>query len=100
MKVLVDQSQSAGNSLSSYYNTDTFLDSVHNLDYSIVCPNIELNNALSNLKGRKIIYSNANKKHVDEILDRLEIADIFDEIFDIKLANYIPKPDIESYKKM
>jgi len=77
---------------------DLFLDSVHNLDYSIVSPNIKLNRALSNLKGRKIIFTNANKKHVNDVLKRLEITDMFDEIFDIKMANYIPKPDIEPYK--
>ena len=79
---------------------DFFLDEVHKLDYSIVGPNQNLNNELTKLHGRKIIYSNANKQHVDEILARLELTNIFDEIFDIKMANYIPKPQIKPYKQI
>ena len=78
---------------------DEFLEEVHRLDYSIVSPNNDLNKELAKLKGRKIIYSNANKKHVDEVLLRLELNNFFDDIFDIKQANYIPKPDIEAYKE-
>ena len=79
---------------------DTFLKEVHNLDYSIVSPNKKLNNELFKLKGRKIIYSNANKEHVDQILQRLDLTDTFDEIFDIKSANYIPKPEIKPYREI
>ena len=78
---------------------DEFLEEVHKLDYSIVNPNTKLNQEINKLNGRKIIYSNANKQHVDEILTRLNLANTFDEIFDIKMANYIPKPDIEAYKE-
>ena len=77
-----------------------FLEEVHKLDYSIVVPNKKLKKALCDLPGRKIIYTNANKKHADKILERLNITNIFDEIFDIEMANYIPKPEIEPYKKM
>ena len=79
---------------------DFFLDSVHDLDYSIINPNKKLNKALLNLKGRKIIYTNANRKHADMVLDRLEITDMFEEIIDIKMMDYIPKPEIEPYKEI
>ena len=79
---------------------DEFLEEVHNLDYSIVGPNYKLNEALDKLKGRKIIYTNANQKHVDNVLLRLELTNKFDEIYDIKMASYIPKPAIEPYKKL
>ena len=79
---------------------DEFLKEVHNLDYSIVGPNYKLNEALDKLKGRKIIYTNANQKHVDNVLLRLELTNKFDEIYDIKMASYIPKPAIEPYKKL
>ncbi len=77
---------------------DEFLDYVHKLDYSIIHPNNDLNKEISKLQGRKIIYTNANRQHVNEILLRLDLTNIFDEIFDIKMANYIPKPEINAYK--
>ena len=79
---------------------DSFLEEVHKLDYSIVNPNLKLAKNLENLNGKKFIFTNANKKHADNILDKLQIANIFEGIFDIKMANYIPKPEIESYEKL
>ena len=79
---------------------DHFLDEVHRLDYSIVGSNKILNEELHKLQGRKIIYTNANKKHVIDVLDRINLTNFFDEIFDIKMANYIPKPELRPYEQI
>ena len=79
---------------------DHFLTEVHKLDYSIVEPNKNLNQQLEKLEGRKIIYTNANRQHVDDVLKRLELTHMFKEIFDIKNANYIPKPEITPYQQI
>ena len=81
-------------------NPDYFLEEVHKLDYSIVGPNDLLNRELKKLKGRKIIYTNANKQHVINVLERIDLTNFFDEIFDIKMANYIPKPEIKPYEQI
>jgi putative hydrolase of the HAD superfamily len=81
-------------------NPDHFLSEVHNLDYSIVGPNKALNKELEKLEGRKIIYTNANLQHAENVLKRLELTHMFKEIFDVKSANYIPKPEISPYQKM
>ena len=81
-------------------NPDYFLEEVHKLDYSIVGPNDLLNKELQKLKGRKIIYTNANKQHVINVLERIDLTNFFDEIFDIKMANYIPKPEIKPYEQI
>ena len=79
---------------------DHFLAEVHKLDYSIVGPNKMLNQELDKLKGRKIIYTNANKQHVTDVLEKIKLSNYFDEIFDIKMANYIPKPEIKPYEQI
>jgi putative hydrolase of the HAD superfamily len=79
---------------------ETFLNEVHQLDYSIVEPNHELNEELIKLNGKKIIYTNANQQHVNEVLARLELTNMFDDIFDIKMADYIPKPELDPYKQI
>lgn len=79
---------------------DHFLSKVHNLDYSIVGPNKELNKELEKLEGRKIIYTNANRQHAESVLKRLELTHMFQEIFDIKSANYVPKPKIFPYQQI
>jgi putative hydrolase of the HAD superfamily len=78
---------------------DSFLEEVHKLDYSIVRPNHELTRSLKKINGKKFIFTNANKKHAHTILERLQITNLFDGIFDIKMANYVPKPETESYEK-
>ena len=79
---------------------DYFLEEVHKLDYSIVGPNKLLNEQLSKLNGRKIIYTNANMQHVLSVLKQINLSNFFDEIFDIKMANYIPKPEIRPYEQI
>ena len=79
---------------------DHFLEEVHKLDYSIVSSNDKLNKELKKLKGKKIIYTNANMTHTLNVLERIKLSNFFDEIFDIKMANYIPKPEIEPYKQI
>jgi len=79
---------------------DYFLDEVHRLDYSIVSSNEILNQELHKLNGRKIIYTNANKKHAIDVLERIGLSNFFDEIFDIKMANYIPKPELKPYEQL
>ncbi len=79
---------------------DYFLDEVHKLDYSIVGPNNIMNEELYKLEGRKIIYTNANKKHALDVLERINLTNFFDEIFDIKMANYIPKPELKPYEQL
>ena len=79
---------------------DYFLAEVHKLDYSIVNSNKNLNNELNKLSGKKIIYTNANMQHTLDVLERIELSNFFDEIFDIKMANYIPKPEIAPYEEI
>ena len=77
-----------------------FLKEVHKLDYSIVGSNKKLNEELKKLKGKKIIYTNANLQHALDVLERIELSDFFDYIFDIKMANYIPKPERQPYEQI
>ena len=79
---------------------DYFLAEVHKLDYSIVNSNKNLNNELNKLSGKKIIYTNANMQHTLDVLERIELSNFIDEIFDIKMANYVPKPEITPYEEI
>ena len=88
--------------LMNEYNVEPefFLEEVHKLDYSIIKPNPLLADVLNKIHGKKILFTNANRSHANEIMKRLKIENLFDNIFDIANANYIPKPDIKSYYKL
>ncbi|MDE0779371.1 MAG: pyrimidine 5'-nucleotidase [Alphaproteobacteria bacterium] len=75
-----------------------FMNFVHDVDYSLVAPLPKLNNALRALPGRKVIFTNASTAHAEAVLHRLGIADMFEGIFDVAAADYIPKPNPQPYE--
>ena len=79
---------------------DSYLDFIHDVTHPELVVDTELNNSLSNLVGKKFIFTNASKKHALNVLDGMGITDQFDDILDIKETDYIPKPDPRSYEKM
>ena len=76
---------------------DVFLDFVHDIDLAAVTPDPRLNQALSRLPGRKVIFTNGPTNHAERILSRLSIGHHFEDIYDIVGADYIPKPKPEPY---
>jgi len=78
---------------------DEFLDHVHNIDYSWLAPNPALAAAIACLDGRKLIFTNGSRRHAENVLKQLGLDRIFDKIFDIKDADYIPKPEHAPYRQ-
>ena len=78
-------------------DSDEFLEFVHDIDLDILKPDKKLNKIISNLPGKKFIFTNGSKKHAQNVLKKLEMNAIFDDIYDIKDSNFIPKPNMESY---
>ena len=77
-----------------------FLDYVHDIDVSPVCPTPELARALEGLPGRKLIHTNGSCRHAANVLARLGCADRFEGVFDIVEAGYVPKPDPRPYRML
>jgi len=71
---------------------DPFLDSVHDIDFSVLVPNPSLSRAISALPGRKIIYTNGTNPYAKDVLQALEMDNLFDAIYGVEHANYHPKP--------
>ena len=80
-------------------NPKHFLDSVHDIDFNPVKTDETLKNALMNLPGRKVIFTNADVPYSEKILERIGIADHFEGIFDIIAADMKPKPEEETYQR-
>ncbi|MEM6901809.1 MAG: pyrimidine 5'-nucleotidase [Pseudomonadota bacterium] len=74
-------------------NPHEYLDYVHDIDLSVIDAAPTLNEALTQLPGRKVIYTNATAHYADRILKRLTIDHHFDGMFDIIAADFAPKPD-------
>ena len=77
-----------------------FLEFVHNIDISWLPKDLLLRQELIKIKEKKYIFSNGSHSHVKNVTKQLGIEDLFDGAFAITDADFIPKPNIESYKKM
>jgi len=81
-------------------DADEFLEFVHNIDIDFLEKDLILGEELKKLDGKKIIFTNASKKHALNVTKRIGIDHYFDDIFDIIDSEFIPKPAIQSYKKL
>ena len=71
---------------------DDFLNNVHDIDFSVLSKDLNLLDALNNLPGRKLIYTNGTVPYAREVLKYRGLLDVFDEIYGIEDARYVPKP--------
>jgi putative hydrolase of the HAD superfamily len=78
---------------------DGFLDYVHDIDHAPVPPNPALDAALHGLPGRKLVFTNGTVTHAEKVLARIGVTHHFGDIFDIVHSDYIPKPEMEPYRK-
>ena len=76
---------------------EPFLEYVHDVNFNDLEIDYELKKLLGEIKGKKLIYTNASYKHAKNILTSMGIFEEFEKIFDIKDSNYAAKPDQTSY---
>lgn len=72
---------------------EEYLTYVHDVDVTTrLDPDPQLRDALRALPQRKTVFTNGSLCHADRVLAALGIADLFEIIYDIRVANYQPKP--------
>jgi putative hydrolase of the HAD superfamily len=77
---------------------EEYLAFVHDIDVSSrLRPDPALRDALSAVTLRKAVFTNSSRGHSERVLNVLGIAGLFEEIFDIRIARYLPKPGPEPY---
>ncbi len=86
--------------LNHHIEPDDFLDYVHDIDHSVLAPDLRLDAVLARLPGRKFIYTNGSERHAVNVIERLGITRHFAGIFDIKASSYIPKPEPAPYGEL
>ena len=77
-----------------------FLAYVHDIDLSPIPVNPVLNDLLTRLPGRKIIFTNGSTGHAENITRHMGIDHHFEAVFDIVAADYIPKPEKVIYERL
>ena len=77
-----------------------FLYEVHDVPLDVVTENAPLRETLLALPGRRLIFTNADDRHTERVLEKLGLEGVFDDIFHIGMADFVPKPDLETFTRM
>jgi putative hydrolase of the HAD superfamily len=81
-------------------SADYFLDFVHDIDLDVLPANQQLGAALDALPAKRYIFTNADTPYAVRVLEKLNIAHLFADIFDIRAAGFIPKPQAAPYAQI
>lgn len=74
-----------------------YLDFVHDIDRSDIDPDHALAEAIASLPGRRLILTNGSRDHALKTAEQLGLAGLFEDVFDVVAANFVPKPDPQVY---
>ena len=77
-----------------------FLDVVHDVPIDGLSADPALRAALQRLPGRRLVFTNADARHSARVLEHLNIADLFEAVFHIESADFIPKPSPATFDRI
>jgi putative hydrolase of the HAD superfamily len=77
-----------------------FIAEVQDIGLEHVTADAGLRAALTRLPGRRLVFTNAGGVYAEKVLARLGVLDLFEDVFHIEAADYIPKPRPECFDRM
>ncbi len=79
---------------------EPYLDFVHDIALDDLPADPDLCAAITKLPGRRYVFTNGCRRHAARILGRLQMAHLFDEVWDIRTIGFTPKPDPVAYERV
>jgi len=77
---------------------DIYHAEINDIEALALAPDAALRAALKRLPGQKFVFTNNCGRFASDVLTRLAIDDLFDDILDIRALGYIPKPARTAYE--
>ncbi len=77
-----------------------FLDEVHDVSMERLIPDPVLRSAINALPGRRLIFTNGSLGHAERVLGHLGLDHLFEDVFAIETADYLPKPAMATFEKI
>jgi len=77
-----------------------FLDYVHDINLAPLHPDPRLRDALEWLPGRRTIFTNGCRKHALRVLEKIGLSGLWDEIWDLRTVDWVPKPQLSAYRRI
>lgn len=80
---------------------EDYLDYVHAVDVgSRISVDNELKETLNNIPLSSYVFTNGSRCHVDRVVTALGLDGLFADVFDIRIADYQPKPNPAPYQQV
>ena len=79
---------------------EPFLTEVHDISLETLHPIPELSDGIARLPGRRLVFTNGDERHAGRVLAHLGLEHLFEDVFHIAAADYIPKPRPEAFARM
>ena len=80
---------------------EPFLAYVHDVPVEEhVRPSPRLREGLKTLRGRRHIFTNSPHEYAVRVLRALGVDDLFENVFDVRHSEYVPKPDPHAYARV
>jgi putative hydrolase of the HAD superfamily len=79
---------------------DVYHAHLNEVPLDVLTPDPALKAALARLPGRRLVFTNADHVHAERVLRKLELGELFDQVFHIGDAGYAPKPSPEAYARL
>jgi putative hydrolase of the HAD superfamily len=79
---------------------DVFHAPFHRVPLDCLRPEPELRAALVRLPGRRLVFTNSDAVHTRRVLEALDLADLFEDVFHIASAGFVPKPQAEAFARI
>jgi putative hydrolase of the HAD superfamily len=79
---------------------EPFLTEVHDVPIGSLSPDAALKEGIARLPGRRLVFTNGDARHARRVLEHLQLDALFEDVFHIAAADYIPKPRPEAFERM
>lgn len=75
-----------------------YLTDVHDISFASLSPDTKLRDAIGNLPGRKIVYTNACRPYAENVLEARGLSGLFEGVFGVEHAEFRPKPERQAFE--
>ena len=79
---------------------EPYLVDVHDIDFSVLSPDPELRARISDLPGRRIVYTNGSAPYARRVLEARGLSGVFDAVYGVEDAGYRPKPEADAFARV
>lgn len=75
-----------------------YLTDVHDIPMDSLTPDPTLAAHIANLPGRRIVYTNGCAPYAERVLEARGLSGLFDAVYGVEHADFLPKPDIAAFR--